>query len=207
MKAKTIMGASRPANGLQRGASLIMVMIILTIVSLLGIAAIQISMMSERGARNDRDMQLAWQSAEAALMDAENDLFGPGTSSRRAVFSPVTDTSRFIDGCGSTGNSIGLCRLVTTGKPSWLTVNFTDATSSATTTAYGTYTARSFAAGSAGVQPAKVPRYIIEAIKDPGDTNAQMCAGDECKYVYRVTAMGFGPRSDIQAVLQMTYRD
>lgn len=207
MKAKTIMGASRPANGLQRGASLIMVMIILTIVSLLGIAAIQISMMSERGARNDRDMQLAWQSAEAALMDAENDLFGPGTSSRRAVFAPVTDTSRFIDGCGSTGNSIGLCRLVTTGKPSWLTVNFTDATSSATTTAYGTYTARSFAAGGAGVQPAKVPRYIIEAIKDPGDTNAQMCTGDECKYVYRVTAMGFGPRSDIQAVLQMTYRD
>ncbi|NML87021.1 MAG: pilus assembly protein, partial [Polaromonas sp.] len=27
------------------------------------------------------------------------------------------------------------------------------------------------------------------------------------KYVYRVTAMGFGPRVDIQAVLQMIYRD
>ena len=207
MKAKTMRGASRPADGLQRGASLIMVMIILTIVSLLGIAAIQISMMSERGARNDRDMQLAWQSAEAALMDAENDLFGPGTSSRRAVFTPVTDSSLFIDGCGSTGNSIGLCRLVTTGKPSWLTVDFTDATSSAPTTAYGTYTARSFAAGGAGVQPAKVPRYIIEAIKDPGDTNGLMIAPGQSKYVYRVTAMGFGPRSDIQAVVQMVYRD
>lgn len=207
MKAKTTMGTSRPADGLQRGASLIMVMIILTIVSLLGIAGIQISMMSERGARNDRDMQLAWQSAEAALMDAENDLFGPGTSSRRIVFTPVTDSSLFIDGCGSTGNSIGLCRLVTTGKPSWLTVDFTDATSSATTTAYGKYTARSFAAGGAGVQPAKVPRYIIEAIKDPGDTNGLMIAPGQSKYVYRVTAMGFGPRSDIQAIVQMVYRD
>ena len=207
MKAKTTMGTSRPADGLQRGASLIMVMIILTIVSLLGIAGIQISMMSERGARNDRDMQLAWQSAEAALMDAENDLFGPGTSSRRIVFTPVTDSSLFIDGCGSTGNSIGLCRLVTTGKPSWLTVDFTDATSSAPTTAYGTYTARSFAAGGAGVQPAKVPRYIIEAIKDPGDTNGLMIAPGQSKYVYRVTAMGFGPRSDIQAIVQMVYRD
>ena len=207
MKAKTMRGASRPADGLQRGVSLIMVMIILTIVSLLGIAAIQISMMSERGARNDRDMQLAWQSAEAALMDAENDLFGPGTSSRRAVFTPVTDSSLFIDGCGSTGNSIGLCRLVTTGKPSWLTVDFTDATSSATTTAYGKYTTGSFAAGGAGVQPVKVPRYIIEAIKDPGDTNGLMIAPGQSKYVYRVTAMGFGPRSDIQAVVQMVYRD
>ena len=67
----------------QKGASLIMVMIILTIVSMIGIAGVQISMMSERGARNDRDYQLAWQSAEAGLMDAENDLFGPGASSRR----------------------------------------------------------------------------------------------------------------------------
>ena len=39
----------------ESGASLIMVMIILTIVSMLGIAAIQISIMGERGARNARD--------------------------------------------------------------------------------------------------------------------------------------------------------
>lgn len=196
-----------PSDGGERGASLIMVMIILTIVSLLGIAAIQISMMSERGARNDRDQQLAWQSAEAALMDAENDLYGPGTSSRRTLFMPSTDSSKFIDGCGTTGNSKGLCRLVTTGKPAWLTADFTDATSSAPTTAYGAFTSRTFAFGTAGVQPSKAPRYMIEAMKDPGDTNALMCKGDECKYVYRVTAMGFGPRPDIQAVLQMTYRD
>jgi type IV pilus assembly protein PilX len=195
------------ANSFQRGASLIMVMIVLTIVSLLGISAIQVSMMSERGARNDRDQLLAWQSAEAGLMDAENDLFGPGTSSRRTIFTPVTNPLAFVDGCGTTGNSKGLCRLVTTGKPSWLTVDFTDTSSSAPTTAYGTYTGRSFAAGGAGVQPAQAPRYIIEAIKDPGDTNYLMCKDDECKYVFRVTAMGFGPRADIQAVLQMTYRD
>ena len=86
-------------------------------------------------------------------------------------------------------------------------MNFSDSTGTAPTTAYGQFTGRTFAAGGAGVQPAQAPRYVIEAIKDPGDTNAFMCKGDECKYVYRVTAMGFGPRSDIQAVLQMTYRD
>lgn len=207
MNAKLEKAIAQPAKSLQRGVSLIMVMIILTIVSLLGVSAIQISMMSERGARNDRDMQLAWQSAEAALMDTENDLFGPGASSRRALFTPVTNSLAFTDGCGTTGTSKGLCSMVTTGKPSWLTVDFTDSSNSAATTAYGAFTGRSFEAGGAGVQPAKAPRYIIEAIKDPGDTNALMCNGDECKYVYRVTAMGFGPRADIQAVVQMIYRD
>lgn len=209
MSAKFQPGESKPrhASAGQHGASLIMVMIILTIVSMLGIAAIQISMMSERGARNDRDQLLAWQSAEAALMDAENDLYGPGTSTRRINFTPQTNSSAFLAGCGTTGTSRGLCSVVTTGKPSWLGVDFTDSSSAAPTTAYGAFTSRSFASGGAGVQPAKAPRYVIEAIRDPGDTNALMCKGDECKYVYRVTAMGFGPRVDIQAVLQMIYRD
>lgn len=181
-----------------------MVMIILTIVSLLGIAAIQISIMSERGARNDRDMQLAWQSAEAALIDAENDLFGPGTSTRRALFTPSTNVLAFTDNCGTSGTSIGLCSLVSAGKPAWMTVDFTITSNSAPTTAYGTFTGRTFAAGSAGVQPAQVPRYVIEPIRDPSDRDL---GSVDPKYVYRVTAMGFGPRSDTQAIVQMVYRD
>lgn len=57
-----------------RGASLLMVMMILVIVSILGVSGVQLALMSEKGARNDRDMQMAWQSAEAALQDAEFDL-------------------------------------------------------------------------------------------------------------------------------------
>ena len=105
MKSSFKSSASSTAAPKQGGASLIVVMIILTIVSMIGIAGIQISMMSERGARNDRDYQLAWQSAEAGLMDAENDLFGPGTSSRRAAFSPTMINAAFIDGCGTAGDS------------------------------------------------------------------------------------------------------
>ena len=58
----------------QNGASLIMVMMILIVVSLLGVSGAQIGLMSERGARNDRDIQMAWQAAEAALIDAEFDM-------------------------------------------------------------------------------------------------------------------------------------
>lgn len=194
----------RPADG-QRGASLIMVLIVLTIVSLLGIAGIQISLMSERGARNDRDQQMAWQSAEAALVDAENDLYGPGTSTRRSTFTPGTNLLAFVDGCGTTGNSQGLCTLVSSGKPSWLTSSFDFTATSATapSAVYGQFTGRTFAAGSVGAQPAQLPRYVIEPIRDPADRNL---GSTDPKYVYRVTAIGFGPRSDIQAVLQMIYR-
>ena len=47
----------------QRGISLIVVLMLLVVVSLLGIASMQIVMMGERAARSDRDMQLAWQGA------------------------------------------------------------------------------------------------------------------------------------------------
>ena len=181
----------------QRGASLIMVMLILVVVSLLGVGGAQIAIMSERGARNDRDQQVAWQAAEAALIDAEIDMIDP-TLARSVLFNGKTQ-SAFVAGCGTSGTSVGLCDLTVAGKPAWLTADFT-ATGSAATTQFGAFTGRFFAAGGVGIQPAKAPRYIFELVPDP--------IGDKAdpSYLYRVTAMGFGPRADIQAVLQMLYR-
>ncbi len=188
---------------------MIIVMIILLIVSILGVAGIQISMMAERGTRNDRDTQIAWQAAEAALIDAEFDIEGlPATSThkRSSIFnSGSTDISKFVDSCGNSGESIGLCQLNATGKPAWLTVDFTNTGSNARTTAFGTYTDRTFPAGSKGIQPAQAPRYVIEPIPDPAVARTQGPTG--MKYVYRVTSMGFGPRTDIQVALQMIYRN
>lgn len=192
----------------QRGASLIMVMIVLTIVSMLGVAGIQISMMSERGARNDRDLQIAWQSAEAALIDAEFDIYGPGASTRRSTFT-VGDISVFASGCGLNGTAVsGLCTLATTGKPAWLTVDFTATGAAARTTQFGDFTGRTFAAGGAGIQPAKPPRYVIEPLRDyVGGGNSRDLSATNPNFVYRVTSMGFGPRPEIQALVQMVYRD
>ena len=188
-----------------------MVLIILTVVSMLGLAGIQISTLSERSARNDRDYQIAWQSSEAALIDAEFDIYGPANSTRRLIFTPEANIGAFEDGCGSSGNGKGLCSLVVSGKPAWLTVDFESIGASAATTEYGTFTGRTFAAGSSGFQPSKRPRYVLEAIPDnfgKGSPCRDVTAGAVCKaFVYRVTAMGFGPRDDIQAVLQMVYRN
>lgn len=187
----------------QRGVTLIVVLLILVVVSVLGVGGAQIAMMSERGARNDRDQLLAFQSAEAALVDAELDI-DPAVNAanvRKSVFDGKSTISFPSAGCGTSGNAQGLCATPPiSGKPLWLVADFTDTSSSAPTTAFGTFSTRAFAAGGVGVQPAKAPRYIIEPITvqsgDPANPDI----------LYRVTAVGFGPRVDIQAVLQMLYR-
>ncbi|RZM02650.1 MAG: pilus assembly protein [Variovorax sp.] len=205
---------TRPSDPSQRGVSLIVVLLILVVVSVLGVGGAQIATMAERGSRNDRDMQVAWQSAEAALTDAEFDIHGPNTAAgnRRSVFKDMRDINLFVAGCGTSGTSKGLCTLVETGKPAWLTVDFTIDAATARTTALGTFTGRGFAAVGAGgaalgVQPAKAPRYIIEPIVDVLERDLGTGTGKPPSFVYRVTAMGFGPRADIQAMTQMMYRD
>lgn len=186
----------------QSGMSLIIVLLLLVIVSILGVGGMQIASMSERSSRNDRDMQIAWQAAEAALIDAEVDIYGPGASDRRSIFTDMRNVNSFVTDCGSSGNSLGLCQLVTTGKPAWLTVEF-DVASSPKAAELGSFTHRTFPTGTAGVQPRRLPRYVIEPIRDPLDRDRSSA---DPAYVYRVTAMGFGPRDDIQAVAQMLFR-
>ena len=198
-----------PVPRQQAGASLIMVMIILTVVSMVGIAGVQISTMSERGARNDRDYQIALQSAEAGLIDAEIDLNGPGSSTRRDVFNSQNVAGYFAPGCGTSGDSRGLCTMSGSGKAAWLLPDFTLTGNSAPTTEYGTFTGQTFQAGASGFQPSKKPRYVIEAIPDSfgAGSGSRDLSGPSQQYVFRVTSMGFGPRDDIQAVVQMVYRN
>jgi type IV pilus assembly protein PilX len=198
---------SKSSASRQRGVSLIVVLLILIVVSVLGAGGAHIALQAEHGARNDRDMQLAWQSAEAALQDAEFDIHGPST--RSALFASLKSTSDFVAGCGRASDDAskaGLCALELNGKPAWLTVDFTAAGTNARTVKFGTFTGRGFAAGtgvSAGIQPFQAPRYVIEPIPDPGNRDLSSTG----TYVFRVTAMGFGPRKDIHAVTQIIYRN
>ncbi|MES2533093.1 MAG: PilX N-terminal domain-containing pilus assembly protein [Pseudomonadota bacterium] len=194
----------------QRGAALLTVMMIMIVVSMLGLAAVEIAIMSERGSRNDRDLQLALQSAEAALADAAYDIDGTGATalSRPEVFA-ADSAADFKDGCGDagSGHGKGLCMPALAGQPVWLTVDFVAPQARSRTVSFGEFTGRSFAAADAdggnGLMPALKPRYIIEAVPD-GEVFADLRR--KTGYVYRVTALGFGPRQDVQALLQMVYR-
>ncbi|WP_233194285.1 PilX N-terminal domain-containing pilus assembly protein [Acidovorax sp. 30] len=195
--------------------SLIVVMLILIVASVLGVGGIQIAMMAERGTRNERDMQVAWQGAEAGLIDAEFDIEGLPASSankRNTIFKRGdVDLAKFIDNCGDSGQSIGLCSLKETGKPAWLIVDFTTSGSGAKAVELGTYTGRDFPSGVKGTQPARPPRYVIEPILDRYGVKSYRTtdpsAGSGPSYVYRITSMGFGPNAETQGVLQIIYRN
>ena len=193
-----------------RGVSLIVVLLILVVVFILRVCGIQVDVMGERGTRNDRDQQIAWQAAEAALMDAEFDIEGlpaSSTTKRNTIFkAKETEIAKFIQDCGNSGQSVGLCALNATGKPAWLTVDFTATGSTAPTVQFGTFTGRDFPSGSKGIQPALPPRYVIEPIPDPRFARTAR-PGSGTRFVYRVTAMGFGPNAETQAVVQMIYRN
>lgn len=203
MNTPTSLSSSRPIARHQRGFSLVMVMIILVIVTMLGIAASQMVLLTERSTRYDRDWQMAFQAAEAALMDAEFDIRGPNTGAAQRVSNfSATSLLGFTDGCGS-GTDRGLCMPSATDKAVWYNVDFTDQTADAKTAQFGEFTDRPMNYGTTGIRPAMRPRYIVEAIPDltPG-----IGLSGAPKVLYRVTAMGFGPRTESQAVVQMVFR-
>lgn len=184
----------------QRGFSLIVTLILLVIVTVLGIAASQMVLLSERSTRFDRDRQIAFQAAEAALVDAEFDIRGPNTAgSQRTASFNKTGQLGFVEGCGD-GPDRGKCLPAAEGStPVWLTLDFSDQSAAAKTVGFGEFTGRTLSTGTTGIRPEQPPRYIVEVIQD----NAPGLGG---QFQYRVTAMGFGPRKETQAVVQMIFR-
>lgn len=192
----------------QQGVTLIVVLLILVVVTVLGIGGAQIALLGERSTRYDRDYLVATQAAEAALMDAEFDIRGPNAAAsavQRVDQFDQTNFGVFIPGCGNSGKTRGLCEPYADNvKPVWASVNFLDESATAPTVAFGTFTGRTFDAGPSGIRPERAPRYIVELIDDA--TPGGSAAGGKVAKMYRITAIGFGPRSDIQVVMQIAFR-
>lgn len=201
-------GANQRGKHGQRGFSLITTLILLIVVTVLGLAASRIVLMSEKTARFDRDYQIAFQAAEAALLDAEIDIQGTKNAAgdyivkgtRMDKFSSSNLSSAlFTVGCG-TGEQLGMCKPSAITKPVWFEVDFTDTSATAKTVQFGTFTTREFSVGEKGIRPEIAPRYIIEMMPDP-TPSAKLS-----DVLYRITAMGFGPRKETQVVLQVVFR-
>jgi type IV pilus assembly protein PilX len=193
-----------------QGAALVVVLGMLIIVLLLGTSAAQMALQGEKVARGERDRQIAFQMAEAALLDAETDIEGrPGAPGRSALFA-ADSALGFVDGCGVGSEDLGLCLPAAQGMaPAWQAIDLADADGDGGTDAgkmhfvpYGKFTGATMQTGHAFL-PAKAARYIIELLRSmqPGRD-----AGTARHYSYRITAIGFGARATTQVVLQSYYR-
>jgi type IV pilus assembly protein PilX len=197
---------SRNVHVTQDGLALIIVLLVLIVVLLLATAAAQIAVQGERMSRNDRDRRVAFEAAEAALMDAEMDI----ESAPNAVLSRSDLFSRYsVEGfpviagtcaSGAQNRLRGLCRPVAASEPPiWNVIDFSDTANSATV-AYGQFTGRIFPSG--GALPVKPPRYIIELLPDRRIGES----AERDTYLYRITAVGFGASERTQVALQSVYR-
>ena len=175
----------------QRGMSLFPAMVFLLVLTMLGIAALGSSAMQERMAGNAKDMNIAFQAAEAGLRDAESD-----------IDANITMATVFTSACTN-----GLC----TPPSEWGTPSSTDIsklidwTNSGLTRTYGTNTG-------AGVFPvvAAQPVYVIELVSQlPPPTGGSVGIGiaptTSGGRVYRVTVLATGARAETRAILQSAY--
>ncbi len=194
----------------QSGMTLVATLLILLVVLMLSIAASQIAIQGEKTSRNDRDHQIAFQAAEAALLDAEMDIeHSPDAGRSRSDLFSNTSAIGFPGEAGAACGSgeqnlyLGLCHHSEIGSvPIWHIVNFTDdATSTNSSVPYGRFTGQTFHTAY-GSLPQKLPRYIVELMQ----YKTTASRADEISYFYRITAVGFGASQTTQVALQTIYR-
>jgi len=188
-------------TGRQTGSALLVSMFMLLIVLAAGASMAGIGFMEEKAARNERDRIIALQSAELALADAEMDIENSTASSSRSfIFSP-TSSEGFAEPCGQGDSNIyqGLC-LPSQRSLSEITMALSSTGSQSQSVPFGRFTGQTMPIGN-GPLPFQLPRYVIELIKDnaPGQVT-------EARYLYRITAIGFGADSHTRIMLQSIYR-
>ena len=166
---------------------MVVVLLFLVIMMGLGTSAIRTATIEEKLSGNERDQQIAFEAAEAALRDGE-----------RYVRATLTAGSGFNAGCAN-----GLCQPSGNATAQWDTVDWT----SGVPRDYGTLTG-------AGSYPddtvARTPRFIVELLPDmtPGAGNSlglgsRSLAGAGTPF--RITAVGWGRRASSLVMLQSVY--
>ena len=163
----------------QRGAVLVVALLMLLVMTVLGVTAMQMSRMEERMAGNSRDINLAFQGAEAGLRDAEERL-------RVLIARPTT--------CAAAPCAIFRQALLPTDMRSanatWWATNGRE---------YGV----------AGTQEVSdTTRDPLEVVEDLGFVADSLTVGhgpQEGRNFYRVTANSTGASDTAQALLESTY--
>lgn len=159
----------------QSGAVLFVSLILLLIMTLLGIAGMQTTILEEKMAGNYRDQTIAFQAAESTLRDAEKDIRSTRISGLTQMTSSCTNGL-----CYDNGNSIpGI---------------WDDSSKMANAVSYGTYTGIGNLPG-----VSSQPKYLIVGIPFIAPGAAQP------KDAYVITAIAEGGSSSAKSILQTVY--
>jgi type IV pilus assembly protein PilX len=173
--------SSRPSYGKQRGIALIVSLILLTLMTLVGMAGIRTVTKEERMVAQVYDRSLAFQAAESALREAEGRIETAGRPT------PAAGSDCTMQGSGTQVNACG--SLITATVPRWISSSFTDWESA---TAVGT--------GSFLI----TPEYFVEYLGNTFPCSLTEVASSDCKR-YRISARAKAGSERASVVLQSIY--
>lgn len=165
-------------NSSQRGATLIVALILLLILTLVGVAGMQDTTLQEKMVGNMRDRNLAFQAAEASLRAGEKYL--------QAATVPAFNNSGGLINSSYTGLSAG--------DPAFWDSYPWASNSRAYSTTFSELTA--------------APRYVVEEVPTKMSPIGESMKFGILKEIksYRVTARASGGTTDAVVILQSTYR-
>ncbi|MGE0310380.1 MAG: PilX N-terminal domain-containing pilus assembly protein [Lautropia sp.] len=192
----------------ERGAALVISLMLLAIVMVLGTAAWQMGTLEERMVGQQRDRAIAFEAAEAALRDGERDILGvcatnvPSCAARSPMINGETGFG--VGGAPGTCSSTGLCMPVPGEKPDYtntVAIAALRATTNPASVQFGTFTRPTSAQWQLkapnGTAPLpRQPRYVIEVLCFHGGGQGMTSSFvNSCPNpIYRVTAIGWGAR-------------
>jgi type IV pilus assembly protein PilX len=170
-----------PTQKQQTGVALVTSLLLLLVLTIIGVTAMLVTRMQERMAGNTRDLNLAFQGAEAALRDGEAEI--------RALNSrPDTCSAPPCDYWQP--DSAGLRAAIRDGVPAWWTANANE---------YATD-------GTADLNNlAEDPQYVTESLGFIPDSLTLGHGVPEGRDFYQVTARSTGGSGVANTVLQSTF--
>ena len=182
---------SPPLVAVQAGMSLFPALMFLLVLAVIGVSALNSTLMQEKMVSNTKDTNIAFQAAEAGLRDAEVD-----------VVKNIGSGTVFSSSCSN-----GLC----TPPSTWATPTSMDISkaidwsNTALTRSYGVYTASASLAGVAAQ-----PQYVIERLSTlpvgpGGSVGLGVGAPNSGGAAYRLTVLGTGLRPETRVILQSTF--
>ncbi|MBT4162161.1 MAG: hypothetical protein HOC70_15005 [Gammaproteobacteria bacterium] len=181
----------------QQGVALFLTLTILLILTILGVSSIQTTSMQERMARNYRDVNIAFQGAEAAVAEAEEYL---ESITNIGTFPDDPDISDTL----SNACSAGLCTS-TDGRSRWQQadgiVDWDDNSTHKTTTTTA-----------AELGAADDPKYFVEYVAKVTIEQDTLNIGNVGEggssgraYIFRITSRGSGGTTESAAMIQSLY--
>lgn len=178
----------------QTGATLIVALIMLLLITILGVATIRTATVEERMAASARNKDIALQAAEAAIVAAEN------------FIETLTNTSGFDDSCSN-----GLCTGLTTAVSGERWEDSSLCTNSGIWACGAKSLTNAIFTSNSSLYAAP-PQFFIElqsGFEPLGDNLNMYNYGSEITNteitVFRITARGFGATTDARVLLQSTY--